>query len=61
MFGYVRTRLRKPLGLSIVEGNFDGSVAKRDHGPKSLSRLRFMMYGEGTGSDSDVLKIARAN
>ncbi|OWO89354.1 hypothetical protein B5E41_30600 [Rhizobium esperanzae] len=61
MFGYVRTCHRKPLRLSIVEGSFDGSVAKRDYGPKSLSHLRFTMYGEGIGSDRDLLKIARAN
>jgi hypothetical protein len=61
MFGYVRTRHRKPQGLSIVEGNFDGSLSKRDDGPRTLSSLRFKMYGEGTGSDRELLKIARAN
>jgi hypothetical protein len=61
MFGYVRTRHRKPLGLSIVEENFDGSAAKRGHGHQTLSSLRFIMYGEGFGSDSDLLKIATAN
>ncbi|QKK26844.1 hypothetical protein [Rhizobium hidalgonense] len=61
MFGYVRKRHRKPLGLSIVEGNFDGSVAKRDHGHQILPSLRFAMYGQGIGSDRDLLKIVRSN
>ncbi|MBB4577473.1 hypothetical protein GGI59_006360 [Rhizobium lentis] len=60
MFG-VRTGHKKSLGLSTIEGNFDGSVAKRDHGHHTLSCLRFAMYGKGIGSDRDLLKIARAN
>lgn len=65
MFGYVQYLHQKLFRYSVIDGSFGEGRATHRPRPgspyiQSLSAMRLTLYGQGIGTDADLLKIARS-
>ena len=66
MFGSVQYLHKKLFRYSVIDGSFGEGRAPHHPRPgsphiQSLSAMRLTLYGQGIGTDADLLKIARAH